>query len=250
MGIGVVLLLIGTPMVLWLMTYHSDAAVTMFIITWLSMTVFVLMMAKKSVSDPAYFVDKKVLAQTRQEIEVQRQLVRRELLKNEIEALLRGEKTPILDVWRLDESLAKRHPYFTSAQFLLIDPEHRELQVRLQIGEIGSSDAERKIFPAKLFNELIAYLRIISQDAYLVVLKEFFDVVILQIDSLREDDRRIDTPYPVLSLLAAASGFWSIRTIQGFDKRRLLEVAEVLFDDGNEIQPHRVIDLHSARGLK
>jgi hypothetical protein len=249
-GIGVVLLLIGTPMVLWLMTYHSDAAVIMFIITWLSLTVFVLLMAKSSVSDPGYFIDKRVISRTRQEIERQRRFAREELVKNEIDALRRGEKTPVLDMWRLDASLAKRHSYFTSATSLLIDPQQKELQVRIQIGEIGASDAERRTFLGDLFRNLAEYLRIVSEDAYLAMLKEFFDDYILEIDAIRENERHVDTPYPILSLSMKAPSFWSLGDSQSLDKRHLFELAEVRFDNGTEVQPHRVIDLPAARGLK
>jgi hypothetical protein len=249
-GIGVVLLLIGTPMVLWLMTYHSDAAVIMFIVTWLSLTVFVLLMAKSSVSDAGYFIDKKVISRTRQEIAHQRRLVRKELFKNEIDALRRREKTPVLDIWRLDESLAKRHSYFTSATSLLIDPQQKELQVRIQVGEIGTTDAEKQTILATVFANLVVYLRIVSEDAYLGMLREFFDDYILEIDAIRENEQHVDTPYPILSLSMKAPSFWSIGDSPSFDKRHLFELAEVRFDNGIEVQPHRVIDLPSARGLK
>jgi hypothetical protein len=250
LGIGVVLLMIGTPMVLWLMTYHSDAAVAMFIITWLSLTFVVLLRAKNAVSDPGYYVDNKVVNKTRQEIEAQRRLTRTEFLKNELEALRRGEKSPVLDIWRLDESLARRHPYFSSTTSLLLDPQQKELQVRIQIGEMGAPEEAREPFLKDLFMDLLGYLRIVCQDPFLLMLKEFFDVYILQIDALRENEQHIDTPYPVLSVSMKASSLWSLSAVQKLEKRHLFGLAEVRFADGNEVGPHRVIDLPSVRGLK
>jgi hypothetical protein len=250
LAIGVALLLIGLPMVLWLMTYHSDAAVTMFIITWLSLTLFVLMMAKKSQLDPRYYVDRKVLDRTKREIETHRLAARKEMFTNEIATLRRGEKAPVLDVWRLDTSLTKRHTYFASTTSILIDPVQRELQVRIQLTEIGHSVGEKKSFCESMFNDVISYFGILGQDPYLLLLRRFFDTIVVQIDSLREDEHHMDTTYPILSVLAQSSDFWSMLLDPGFSRKRLLEIADVRFDDGNEIQPHRVIDLPLARGSK
>jgi hypothetical protein len=241
LGLGIVLLLIGLPMVLWLMSYHSDAAVTMFVVTWLSLTVFVLLMAKNSVSDPGYYIDRKILDKTKREIEHHRQFVRKEILKNEIGALQRGEKVPVLDVWRLDETLAKRHPYFKLTDSQLIDARQGEFHIHIQLGEIGTSDAEKKTFCAAMWSNLMTYL---------VVLKEYSDLVVIQIDSLREDERHVDVPVPILSLVADASVFWGLRAIPGLDKKHLEEIVEIRYDEGNQVEPHRVFELPSSRGLK
>ena len=248
-AIVVAFLLIGLPMVLWLMTYHSDAAVTMFIVTWISLTVFVVLMAKRTLLDPKYYVDKNIIDQTKREIEAHRLSVRRELLANEMQALRRGERTPVLDVWRLDESLAKRHPFFSSTTSLLIDPAQRELHVRIQIDEIHKNDDDKSPFSATFLNGVIGYLRVISQDPYLSLEKSFFDYLILEIDSVREDERHVDVPYAILSMLIDAVVFWSIKTIPAFDVKQLTAIGDVRFDDGNEIQPHRVIDFPSVRGM-
>jgi len=248
-GLGALLLLIGTPMVLWLMTYHSDAAVAMFVITWLSMTVFVLLMAKKSVSDPGYFIDKRMIDKTKQDIATQRRLIRKELLDNEVAALRRGEKSPVLDVWKLDEALSKRHPFFENTTVLQVDPQQKELQTRIELGDFGGLSADRTALRKKVFTSLTSYLGIIRQDAYLGMLKEFFEVYILQIDALREDAQHVDRPFPILSLSMTGSAFWTISSAQKFDDLRLKQLADVRWDDGNEIQPHRFIDSSSPSGM-
>ncbi len=247
-AIAVALLLIGLPMVLWLMTYHSDIAVTIFVITWLSMTMIVLLMVKNSLTDPRYFVDRKVIDGTKQEIQAHRLVARKEMLRNEIETLQRGEKAPVLDVWRLDATLCKRHPYFAATKSLLIIPAQRELHLRVQIGEIGQSD-DKKSLGDTLFKDIIAYFGIIARDPYLHMLRSFFDKIVLQIDSLREDERRIDTPFPILSLLIEASLVISVNSSVGTYKKRLFEIADIRFDEGKEIEPHRSIDLPSVEGL-
>ena len=242
-AIAFALLLIGLPMVLWLMTYHSDIAVTIFVITWLSMTMIVLLMVKNSLTDPRYFVDRKVIDGTKQEIQTHRLVARKEMLRNEIETLQRGEKAPVLDVWRLDATLCRRHPYFSATKSLLIIPAQREQHLRIQIGEIGQTGDDRKSLGGTLFKDIIANFGIIAQDAYLHMLRSFFDTIVLQIDSLREDERRIDTPFPILSLLIEASLMISVNSSVGTDKKRLFEIADIRFDEGKEIEPHRSIDL-------
>jgi hypothetical protein len=249
-GIALVLSLIGLPMVLWLMTYHSDAAVTMFVITWLSLTFFVLLMARTSVSDRGYYIDGKVIDKTKREIKQQREFVRKEILKNEISALRLMQRVPVLDVWRLDETLAQRHPYFKLADSQIMDASQREYLIHIQLGETGQSDLERRAFCDSLWSDLVTYLRLVTKDQYLSVLRQFFDVIVVQIDSVREDDRHIDVPYPVLSLMAQAPAFWELAAVQVLDRKRLQEVSEIRFEDGNEIQPHRSIELPSSRGLK
>ena len=249
LGIGVGLLLIGLPMLLWLMTYHSEAAVAMFVITWLSLTVIVLVMVKNSQTDPRYFVDRKVIERTRREIVAHRVIVRKELLKNEIETLQRGEKTPVLEVWRLDASLTKRHLYFSQSKSLLVDPILREFHQRVQIGEIGLTAGDSNSMTGVLFKDIIAYLGIIATDPYLLMLQPFFNVMVLQIDSIREDERHVDVPFPIFSLLIHASKMTSTQWTSNVDKKRLYEIAEIRFDEGREIQPHRSVDLPFAEGL-
>ena len=228
-------------MVLWLLTYHSDAAVAMFVITWLCLTAIVLLMVKKSITDPQYYVDRKVLDRTRQEIQNNRIIVRQEMIKNEIEALQRGERTPVLDVWRLDSSLTRRHPYFVATTALLIDPMCHEFLHRVQIGQIGETTEERRTFSTVLFRDVVGYLGIIGQDPYLLALRQFFETIVLQVDSIREDDRHVDVPFPVFSLLMDAAQVIVTQGNARIDRNRLSAIADIRFEKGNEIEPHRSI---------
>jgi hypothetical protein len=246
---GIVLILLGLGMALLLAKYPSNAPVIMWSVTWYSLTFIVLWRAKKSVSDPGYHVDKKIIDRTRKEIDIQRQHVRKELLENELKVLCRGEKTAVLDIWRLDQSLAKRHWFFTLTTSLLMDPQLRELQVRIQVEELCKGE-ERKTFLESLPKEIASYLRIISKDAYLYAERLFFDHVILVIDSLHEDERHVDIPYPILSISVGAAQLWSIAAMQDFGVPSIRVLSNIRFDNGNEIEPHRVIDLPASRGLK
>jgi len=179
-----------------------------------------------------------------------RQAVRKELLENEIRALCRGERNPVLDVWRLDESLAKRHPFFRATTCLMIDPRSRELLIRVQVDEIQKWGGDAGIFSVTLFEKIAGYLSIISNDAYLALEAGFFDRLIMVIDSMREDERHVDVPYPVASLLVSAGSLWSVAAHSGCTSRNLGMIAQIRFNNCEEIEPHRAIEVPSSRGLK
>jgi len=248
-AVGVILILLGLPMTLWLMTYPSRPAVVMWVVTWLSLTFFILWMVKKSATDPGYKIDKKIVKKTEEELTTERRKVRKELLANEINALGRGEKTPVLDVWRLDESLAARHDFFRQTTALLIDPWVRELQIKIQCGEMKKTDENRKFLISSTLKQLSAYFRLIAQDPYLLAERTFFDRVILEIDCIREDERHVDISYPTMSFSIEAPVFWSIASMPEFSVSHLQKIADTRFDDGKEIVPHSAIDLPAARGI-
>ncbi len=241
MAIAIGLLLLGVPMVLWLMTYHSDIAVQMFVITWVCLTGFVVAMAKSSLIDSRYYVSKKILTKTRREIETHRSEVRKEFLKTELEVLNRGRKTPVLDVWRLDPSLQKRHIFFSSLVASILDPESREIHFRIQLDDIRNPETGLRISESALLNHIGEFLKVIAVDPYLAILRKFFDRIVLVIDALREDEHHVDRPYPVLSMALESGPLTGLASLPAFDGRLLLQNADVRFDGGNEIEPHRDI---------
>lgn len=248
--VAVVLVVLAVPMVLWLLTYKSVAAVVMFVITYLSLLVFVLFMVRKSELDPRFFVDGKIIGRTKQEINAHRIAVKKELLANEIAALRRGERTPVLDIWRLNEALRKRHAYFAATVAQILDPALRELHVRVQLGETGASEEERNLFCQIFLRNSVSYLRIISQDPYLIQLKSFFDTLVIEADSLREDEHHVDVPFPAASILLEASVLWSLPAMPEIGPGTIAKIANVRLNNGLEIDPHRIMDLPSMRGLK
>lgn len=247
--VGGILVCSGLGIVYILRHYPSDAAIVMWIVTWTSLSFFLLWRMKTSGSDPGYRVDNKVIDETRMEIDAGRRRARKELLENELKVLCRGEKTAVLDIWRLDQSLARRHRFISCTSSLFIDPKLRELQIRIQEKELCREE-DRKIYFGVLWRDLVAYLNMISQDAYLHLERGFFDHVVIVVDSLHEDDRHMDMPYPMLSLSVGAAQLWSIPTMPWFDVNQLQRSGNMRFDNGNEIEPHRVVDLPAARGSK
>lgn len=249
-AVAILLQLIGLPMVLWLMSYKSDAAVSMFVITWLSLTTFVLYMVRRAELDPRHYIDGKVLERTKQEINDSRIAVRRELVGNEIAALRKGKLSPVLDVWRLDPALRKRHPYFAKAVAVAIDPARRELLIRVQLEAIPVTEVERKAFCTSMMTDMVSYIGLISVDSYLRMMTTFFDTVIIQTDSMREDEHHADVPFPILIIRLSARKLWQCATIPFLDARTLGEAAEIRFAQGREVEPYRTIDIPFQRGLQ
>ena len=247
-AIGLGLLLLGVPMVLWLMSYHSSSAVQMFIITWVCLTLFVIIMAKSSVHDARYYVSRKVLEGTRREIEKHRTVTRMEFLNNELEVLNQGRKTPVLDVWRLDPGLQRRHLFFSSLVASVLDPESREIQFRIQIDDLQSPDAGPEISEKALLNHTAEFMKLIAVDPYLSILRKFFDRVVLVIDGLREDADHVDRPYPVMSLSIESHRLSGLLRNPAFDGRLLAQGADVRLNGGREIEPHR--DVQSGTSLQ
>jgi hypothetical protein len=238
----IVMMLIALPMILWILSYKSYAGATMFAITWMSLMGFVVWLAKRNLLDARYYIHEKTLDQTRLEIDADRKQVRKELLSNEIEVLARGEKTPVLDIWRLDQNLAARHPYFSSAQMVTIDPLTHELYVRIQIGEFHTTDNSRIQFEKTVWQDVVRFLKIVAGDSYLVLLTKFFDRLVLQLDSIREDSRNIDVPYPVLSCVVESRVLRTFQALPTITKDQFFKLADVRFIGGEEIEPHRNIE--------
>lgn len=238
----ILLMLIALPMVLWILSYKSYGGATMFVITWIGLTAFVVWSAKRHLVDASYYIREKTLNRTYFEINADRRKIREELLRNEIEVLGRGEKTPVLDIWRLDPKLAARHPYFSLAQLVILDPRTRELYVRIQLEEIESTDGARIRFQKIIWQDLIQYLIIVAGDSYLALLSRFFDNIVLQINSIREDPCHTDVAYPVLSCIVESRILRVIQSLPTITHDRFAKLADVRFTGGGEIEPHRHIE--------
>ncbi len=235
-----ILILISVPMILGLATYKSLAAVIMFVITYLSLLFFVLVMVKRSLLEPNVYTDEKIIEKKRAELKLHREQVKREFLQTELEILARGQKTPVLDVWRLDRKLRYRHPFFAKIEAVVLDPALRELQIRLQIGEVAWSDQNEKSRNTFLA-EMASFLLTISQDPYLSHLKRFFDSTIMEAYAMRENETGNDIPYPVFSLSTTKRALERVAGSQPAGTGDLSSLGEYRFERGGEIEPHRHI---------
>ena len=205
------------------------------------------MFAKRTVSDSRATVDKKVVDRTRTEIEDNRRQVRKEFLETEIATLQRGEATPVLDVWRLDPSLEKRHPYFSALDTVFLDPSSHELWIRVELGELHWVPDEAKKNKSVLFQGIADFLSVISKDGYIRLLNKFFERIVLELYALRENEDR-EVPYPVFSLVLEKNLLAKIAAMQHLSWMDVEKAGECRFADGNDVEAHRSIPVPTGHG--
>ena len=249
-AIALLLILVAIPMVLWIASYKSSEAVMMFVITYVSLLVFVLLMVKRSMLEPHLYVDEKEIDKIRNDLQVKRQQVQMEFLRKEIEVLQRGERTPVLDVWRLNSLLLKRHPYFQKTETVLIDPKSQELQIRIQIGGVLEKDGNSDLFAKSYESSIISFIKIIARDMYLQQLKKFFQVIIVEMYGLREHEHERYVPFPFFSFIFPVTTVQQHSYTSLVDFNDLKTLGEIRFDGGSEIIPHRGIESLTARSME
>jgi hypothetical protein len=176
-----------------------------------------------------------------------RSKVRAEFIQNEIDSLKRGERCPVLDIWRLDPKLAKRHPFFSIIERSYIDPERNEFYLRLQVGAIEGGNKER--WARGLHSSFAQFLSIIAKDDLYAELKGFIETLIVEIYSMREDQEGRDVNYPVLSYSVSKRDLARFATaLAAAIPATLRTNGELRFANGEEIQPHRHIEGSQSRG--
>jgi hypothetical protein len=84
----------------------------MFVVSYLSLLVFLLGYSKRSLLESNIVPDEKKSEAARTELETHRIRARKECIQTEVNFLTGGEKGPVLDVWQLNDALQKRRPYF------------------------------------------------------------------------------------------------------------------------------------------
>jgi hypothetical protein len=241
-GIAAVFILMAVPMELWIASYGSAGAVVMFGVVYICMLIFVIFLIKRSMLEPHLYVDEKELEKRRKEIQDHRQKVKSDFLRNELDALRRGERTPVLDIWRLNPQLLSRHPYFQNIDTVLLDPQKQELLLRLQIGELPTNELRSETFDKTLISSLISFLKIVAVDEYFQQLKQFFQTLTIELYTCREDLNRRKEPYPILSLLLRATAIPQLPYTPLGDVQHLKILGDVRYQHGDEITPHRGIE--------
>ena len=120
---------------------------------------------------------------------------------------------------------------------VILDPLTRELYVGIQLEEIESTDDSRIRFQKTIWQDLIRYFIIIAGDSYLALLSRFFDKIVLQINSIREDPGHTDVAYPVLSCIVESRILRVLQSLPNTTQNRFAKLADVRFNGGVEIEP-------------
>jgi hypothetical protein len=236
----------GIAFIWWISYLEQAIAAIVLAILWVLVFPVVVILAKRMIYD-TYRVDHRVIERTKQEIVDHRIKVRKEFIQTELEILSRGERSPVLDIWRLNEKLAGRHPFFNDIETLWIDPFLRELHIRIQMSDVTPQHTDaKKVNP--FFVEMAQFLTIAAADPYLGLLKPFFNTIVLVAYALRENEQHIDVPFPFFSILIPPELMGRLSTVPLEVFKDLSPSGTVRFADGAEIEPHREIEGKRVHG--
>lgn len=236
----------GGLFIWWISYLEQIVAAIVLVVLWTAVLPVVVILARRTIYD-THRVDRRVVEKTRRGIVEHRITMRKEFIQTELDILARGERSPVLDIWRLNDRLAGRHPFFLATETIWIDPSARELQIRLQLDDVPTIPEDaRKSNP--FFIDVALFLNIASGDPYLAMLKKFFNTIVLELYALRENERHIDEPFPFLSIQIPQAIITKLPSLQPAAVKSLSVLGDVRFADGAEIEPHRHIEGRKAHG--
>lgn len=213
---------------------------------WLIVMVVVMTMYRRSQYESRVYVHQGTLVRTKQEILRHRTAVQKKFQETELAILERGEKTTVLDSWRLQPVTLESHPYFSSIELTEIDPSVRELHIRVQLEHQSAAIVESGKFEGRVLAEVLRFFRLISGDNQLRSLEKFFDVTILELYALREDESGRDIPYPFFSLLISKTDVPKLLSSGRIALPELRKFSKVRLEGGKEIEPHRSLQPSAA----
>lgn len=205
---------------------------------WLIILPIVIWFYKRTLFEH-YSVDQSVVARTKRNLAKHRDIEYARFHQREIGLLERGQKTPVMDVWKRDQNYAARLPFIRGLNALLIDPVHRELQIRVEL-ESFDGQAGGSAFAHPLVSDLQSFVRLIASDGHLKALRKYFAFVAIEVYAPDIDDRGAPLFLPVLSILMKSNLFWMVPNF--VEEGSLFGLGEVRFDHGKVIVPHRGIE--------
>jgi hypothetical protein len=206
-------------------------------------------MIKISLLDPNIKVNKDEIEKQKKEILDHRTREKTIVHTKDLLMLQKGEKTTVLDIWKLDPSLEKRHPFFPQTETCNLDPIIKELHIRIQIGEM-QSDTDQAITSEREFLRLVFdYLRILGSDEHLISLKPLFKLLVIEMYSYKHFSQQRTIPFPIFSLIVTATVLPQLAYTAAGDIRQMKIIGDVRFSGGNEITPHRGIVSNATQKL-
>jgi hypothetical protein len=213
---------------------------------WSIATIVVIVMYKRSQYESRVYIDERTVDQTKEEILRHRAAVQHEFQERELAILERGEKTTVLDSWRLDPVILKSHPYFSRIELTEIDPLVRELHIRVQLEHQPTSTVDSGKYEGRVLAEVLRFFRLISGDKQLKSLEKFFDATVLELYALREDKSGRDASFPFFSLLIGKTDVPKLLSSGHIRLAELRKFSDVRFEGGKEIEPHRFLQPSAA----
>lgn len=235
-------LVIPIPFIMSMYSMRVYTSLVVYIIVWGYLVFLIIHFVRSSRTNVYHIVDESVIRKTITDIKESRVTRKHEFIEREIEHLRQGKKIPVLDIWKTDSSLAMRHSYFSRVVHCAIDPKNNELEMLIQLSAIPIPAPEhRQLFRNQFMHRITEFLIHASQDLYLVHYQPFFTVIILQCNSLREDEKGYDVPYPIFSMLISKAQLNALASTPTGQEHSLDRFGDVRFSYGMGIVPHQVI---------
>ncbi|HEY6952747.1 MAG TPA: hypothetical protein VI758_10090 [Bacteroidota bacterium] len=241
---------IGAIFILWISYLEFPIAAQVLGILWIIMYVVIILMYKRILSEPNVYVKGRVVRRTTEFLQRERIKERNEFVQRELAQVKSGERTAVLDIWKTDPQLAKRHSYFSETRAILIDPTKRECHIRISWPVKKGVDAAGNLSSKEVLSETIGFLKTISTDGFLRLFSTYFDSLIVVIDRLESDERGGEVAIPMLSILLESESFWKIAGVGIAPNLPAGKFGDLRFDEGREIEPHRTIELAGKQGAK
>ena len=208
-------------------------------VMWPILTAIVMMLYKRSQYESRTYVKERVLERTKEGLMQNRVKVREDFVGTELAVLERGEATTVCDSWRLEPAIRTSHPYLPRIELTEIDPSTKELHIRVQLEQQFNVITQVRGFEQNTLAQMLRFFRFVSADAQMKMLMRFFDLAVLELYALREDDAGRDISYPFFSLLVTKTNLAKLASTGHVTLAQLQKLAEARFDGGREIEPHR-----------
>jgi len=245
-----VLLTIGVALEYEVYHLRYTNVLIIFGVFWLILMSLALMLYKRSQYEVGSYSDRSVVDKTKEDLDRHRRETLQKFHATESEILNRGEKTTVLDAWRLEPVYRDRHRYFSQIELSEIDPASREFRLRIQVGEDVGAKADVGRLKTSLLADILQFLKLMSRDSDLEAIARFFETIILEIYSLKTDELNRDVPYSFLSLEMKKSNLLKVASGGRVTLDQLRKMCDVRFDSGRPIEPHRGLEAHGSRGAK
>jgi hypothetical protein len=208
-------------------------------VIWPILTGIMMMLYKRSQYESRTYVKERVVERTKEGLVQDRVKVREEFIGTELAVLERGEATTVFDSWRFQPAIQESHPYFPRLDLTEIDPSTKELHIRVQLKQQYSAITAARGFEQNTLAQMLRFLRLVSGAAQVKALAKFFDLVVLELYALREDEEGRDHSYPFFSLSITKTNLAKLVSTGHVTLAQLQKFAEARFDGGKEIEPHR-----------
>lgn len=230
------------PLIISLLSMEQYVSVGVFAAIWIFLIALLFFFNRRSRLNAYHIVDETIVEKTIIDLESDRINERQKFTTTEILELRQGKKIPVLDVWRSDPQLTVKHGFFSRIVQVTIDPQRKEMAILIQLPTLHlPAPDEANNFNRQFIQRIGEFLKVAAGEPRITPFKDFIETLIIECDSLREDGKGYDIPFPVFSVELSSKQFWKLSSLFPHQDVLLETIADLRFSNGSEIQPHRTM---------